>query len=284
MRDTTHRLEGLYVQDRLHIKQYEEETNLRLTLLVDRSASMAYGDGDLNKFDYSASIAACLSYLALRQKDATGLYTFDTELRGTVPAKSNQQQLTRILSMLDSVGADGRTDLTRVAKQVAQGIPRRGLVLVVSDLLGVDNLAEGLRVLRQRGHDVVLFHVLHDDEMDFQFNGATRFEGLENDDFNCTPRGREGYLEALQEFLTNTRTCGRLSIEYMQVRTSEPLDAALAVLQPPVATKPEALTLIPNSQHDLQPCFYLPYARFVCRHAAVGSLINRSVFRQRWQP
>ncbi len=218
-------------QDRLHIKQYEEETNLRLTLLVDRSASMAYGDGDLNKFDYSASIAACLSYLALRQKDATGLYTFDTELRGTVPAKSNQQQLTRILSMLDSVGADGRTDLTRVAKQVAQGIPRRGLVLVVSDLLGVDNLAEGLRVLRQRGHDVVLFHVLHDDEMDFQFNGATRFEGLENDDFlNCNPRAlREGYLEALQEFLTDTRrACGRLSIEYMQVRTSEPLDAVLA--------------------------------------------------------
>ena len=218
-------------QDRLHIKQYEEETNLRLTLLVDRSASMAYGDGDLNKFDYSASIAACLSYLALRQKDATGLYTFDTELRGTVPAKSNQQQLTRILSMLDSVGADGRTDLTRVAKQVAQGIPRRGLVLVVSDLLGVDNLAEGLRVLRQRGHDGVLFHVLHDDEMDFQFNGATRFEGLENDDFlNCNPRAlREGYLEALQEFLTDTRrACGRLSIEYMQVRTSEPLDAVLA--------------------------------------------------------
>ena len=218
-------------QDRLHIKQYEEETNLRLTLLVDRSASMAYGDGDLNKFDYSASIAACLSYLALRQKDATGLYTFDTELRGTVPAKSNQQQLTRILSMLDSVGADGRTDLTRVAKQVAQGIPRRGLVLVVSDLLGVDNLAEGLRVLRQRGHDVVLFHVLHDDEMDFQFNGATRFEGLENDDFlNCNPRAlREGYLEALHEFLTDTRrACGRLSIEYMQVRTSEPLDAVLA--------------------------------------------------------
>ena len=218
-------------QDRLHIKQYEEETSLRLTLLVDRSASMAYGDGDLNKFDYSASIAACLSYLALRQKDATGLYTFDTELRGTVPAKSNQQQLTRILSMLDSVGADGRTDLTRVAKQVAQGIPRRGLVLVVSDLLGVDNLAEGLRVLRQRGHDVVLFHVLHVDDMDFQFNGATRFEGLENDDFlNCNPRAlREGYLEALQEFLTNTRrACGRLSIEYMQVRTSEPLDAVLA--------------------------------------------------------
>ena len=218
-------------QDRLHIKQYEEETNLRLTLLVDRSASMAYGEGELNKFDYSASIAACLSYLALRQKDATGPYTFDTAIRATVPAKSNQQQLTRILSMLDSVGADGRTDLTRVAKQVAQGIPRRGLVLIISDLLGVDNLMEGLRVLRQRGHDVVLFHVLHDDEMDFQFNGATRFEGLETEDMlNCNPRAlREGYLEALNEFLDSTRqACGRLSIEYMQVRTSEPLDAVLA--------------------------------------------------------
>ncbi len=218
-------------QDRLHIKQYEEETNLRLTLLVDRSASMAYGEGDLNKFDYAASIAACLGYLALRQKDATGLSTFDTEIRGTVPAKSNQQQLPRILSMLDSVGADGRTDLTRVAKQVAQGIPRRGLVIIISDLLGVDNLMDGLRVLRQRGHDVALFHVLHDHEMDFQFNGATRFEGLETEEFlNCNPRAlREGYLQALEEFLNTTRrACGRLSIEYMQVRTSEPLDAVLA--------------------------------------------------------
>ncbi len=218
-------------QDRLHIKQYEEETNLRLTLLVDRSGSMAYGDDETNKFDYSASIAASLAYLALRQKDATGLFTFDTELQASVPAKSNQQQLTRILSVLDSVGADGRTDLPRVARQVGQGIPKRGLVVIISDLLGVDKLMEGLRVLRQCGHDVALFHVMHDDEMDFDFTGATRFEGLETDDFlNCNPRAlREGYLEALNDFLEKTRqACGRLSIDYLQVRTSEPLDAVLA--------------------------------------------------------
>lgn len=218
-------------QDRLHIKQYEEETNLRLTMLVDRSGSMAYGDGESNKFDYSASIAASLAYLALRQKDATGLFTFDTAVGASVPAKTHQQQLTRILSVLDSVGADGRTDLPRVAREVAQGIPKRGLVVIISDLLGVDNLLEGLRVLRQRGHDVALFHVLHDDELDFQFDGATRFEGLETDDFlNCNPRAlRDGYLQALDAFLEKTRkACGRLSIEYMQVRTSEPLDAVLA--------------------------------------------------------
>lgn len=218
-------------QDRLHIKQYEEETNLRLTLLVDRSASMSYGDGESNKFDFSASIAASLAYLALRQKDACGLITFDTVVRDTVPAKSNQQQLPRILSMLDQVGADGRTDLVKVARQVGQAIPRRGLVVIISDLLGTDSLVEGLRVLRSRGHDVALFHVLHDDEIEFPFNGATRFEGLESDDLlNCNPRAlRQGYLDALDQFLSATRkACGRLSIDYIQVRTSEPLDALLA--------------------------------------------------------
>ena len=218
-------------QDRLHIKQYEEETNLRLTLLVDRSASMAYGDGETNKFDFSAAVAASLAYLALRQKDACGLMTFDTEVRESVPAKSNQQQLSRILGLLDQVGADGRTDLVRVSKLVGQAIPRRGLIVIVSDLLGIDSLVEGLRVLRSRGHDVVLFHVLHDDEIDFPFSGATRFEGLESDDIlNCNPRAlREGYLEALDAFLTSTRqACGRLSIDYIQVRTSDPLDAMLA--------------------------------------------------------
>ena len=218
-------------QDRLHVKQYEEETNLRLTLMVDRSGSMAYGAGESNKFDYAASIAASLTYLALRQKDATGLFTFDTAVRASVPAKSNQIQLTRILSMLDAVGADGRTDLAKVAREIAQGIPRRGLVVIISDLLGVDSLLDGLRVLRQRGHDVAVFHVLHDDELEFNFSGATRFEGLETDDFlNCNPRAlRDGYLQALNEFLDKTRqVCGRLSIEYMLVRTSEPLDAVLA--------------------------------------------------------
>ncbi len=202
-----------------------------MTLMVDCSGSMAYGEGETNKFDYAASIAASLTYLALRQKDATGLFTFDTAVRAAVPAKSNQQQLARVLAMLDSVGAEGRTDLTRVAREVAQGIPKRGLVVIISDLLGVDKMMEGLRVLRQRGHDVAMFQVLHDDELDFEFNGATKFEGLETEDFlNCNPRAlREGYLEAMNQFLDQTRkSCGRLSIEYMQVRTSEPLDAVLA--------------------------------------------------------
>mgnify|MGYP002780790867 CR=1 FL=1 len=218
-------------QDRLHVKQYEEETNLRLHLLVDRSGSMAYGEGETNKFDYSASLAASLAYLAIRQQDATGLFTFDSRVRDVLPAKSNRFQLNRILQSLLTVGAEGRTDLPLVAKEVTQTIARRGLVCIISDLLGIDELVEGLRVLRSRNHDVALFHVLHDDELDFNFSGATRFEGLESVDFlNCNPRAlREGYLEAMNEFLEKTRkACGRLSIDYMLVRTSDPLDAVLA--------------------------------------------------------
>ncbi len=218
-------------QDRLHVKQYEEETNLRLHLLVDRSGSMAYGDDESNKFDYSAGIAASLAYLALRQQDATGLFTFDTKIRDVIPAKSNHQQLQRILAALETVGADGRTDLSKVAAEVSEIVARRGLIAIVSDLLGTDELLEGLRILRSRNHDVALFHVLHDDELDFNFSGSTRFEGLESADFlNCNPRAlRDGYLEAMNEFLDKTRkACGRLSIDYMLVRTSQPLDAVLA--------------------------------------------------------
>ena len=218
-------------QDRLHIKQYEEETNLRLTLLVDRSGSMAYGEGESNKFDYASSLSASLAYLALRQKDAVSLYAFDDAVHRSIASRSNQHQLSRLLTVLESLGTDGRTDLLHVAKEVAQSIPRRGLVVLFSDLLGVDRLVEGLRVLRQRGHDVAIFHVLHDHELDFEFSGATRFEGLETESFlNCNPRAlREGYLEALTDFLEQTRkACGRLSIEYMAVRTSDPLDAVLA--------------------------------------------------------
>ena len=218
-------------QDRLHVKQYEEETNLRLALLVDRSGSMAYGADEANKFDYASSLAASLAYLALRQKDAVSLSAFDEVVHRSVSSRSNQQQLSRLLTVLESVGADGRTDLVSVAKEVAQAIPRRGLVIVFSDLLGVDRLVEGLRVLRQRGHDVAIFHVLHDDEINCEFSGVTRFEGLESETFlNCNPRAlREGYLEALGDFLDQTRkACGRLAIEYMLVKTTDPLDAVLA--------------------------------------------------------
>lgn len=218
-------------QDRLHIKQYEEETNFRLHMLVDCSASMDYGVGPANKYEYAASSAACLAYLTGRQQDAVGLYTFDSKVKQSLPAKTGRNQLAKILSVLDGTSGERETDLVSVVREVVATIPRRGVVAIVSDLLGVENLKDGLRMLRQRGHDVILFHILHREELDFPFSGATRFEALEGSQFlNCNPRAlREGYLEALNEFLEKTRrVCGRLAIDYEQVITDEPLDAVLA--------------------------------------------------------
>lgn len=218
-------------QDRLHIKQYEEETTLRLHLLVDSSASMNYGEGEANKYHYAASLAACLAYLAVRQQDSIGLYTFAARVVQALPARMGRLQLSRLLAVLDGTTEDRETDLSKVVREVAPTIPRRGVVAIASDLLGTTNLLDALQMLRQRGHDVIMIHVLHRDELEFPFTGATRFEGLEGAEFlNCNPRAlREGYLEAVQQFLEQTRRlCGRLSIEYFQAVTDQPLDATLA--------------------------------------------------------
>ncbi|MEZ6091287.1 MAG: VWA domain-containing protein [Pirellulaceae bacterium] len=214
------------------IKQYEEETNLRLHLLVDSSASMKYGQGEQNKYEYASSIAACLAYLANRQQDATGLVTFDNKIRRNLSPRTSRYQLARILEALDGTGPNNTTDLYAIMREVAESVPRRGVLVLISDLLGVgDSLVKALSLLRKRGHDVIVFHTLHDEEIDFPFTGATRFEGLEDSRFlNCNPRAlREGYLEALNAFLEGTRrVCARLSVDYEMVRTNQPLDAVLA--------------------------------------------------------
>ncbi len=134
--------------------------------------------------------------------------------------------------MLDISEPKEKTDLYAVFRKAADIDSRRGMVVVVSDLLAErDGMLRGLRLLRQRGHDVLVFHVLHDDELDFTFSGPTRFEGLESlDHLNCNPRAlRDGYLEALQHYLEEVRHgCARNKIDYTLVRTSDHLDAVLS--------------------------------------------------------
>jgi len=219
-------------QDRLYVKQYEEETNLRATLVVDVSAGMKYGSGPLNKYEYASTIAVSLAYLLLRQQDAVGCVAFDDKVRRTVPIRSRMNHLQSIIQALDASAPRDKTDLSKVLYDVAEVTPRRGLVVIISDLL-VDRpgLIKGLRLLRQRGHDVMVFHVMDDDELDFEFNGATRFEGLEvPDQLNCNPRAlRAGYLEALNAYLDEVRReCAKAVCDYALIRTSQPLDAALA--------------------------------------------------------
>lgn len=219
-------------QDRYYVKQYEEETNLRCTLLVDVSNSMRYGSGALNKYEYGCTVAASLAWLLLRQQDAVGCVAFDAASRVNVPIRNARSHLYSIIQSLDVAAPKDKTDLFKVLRDVAEGSPRRGLIVIISDLLVErPGLFKGLNLLRQRGHDVMLFHVMDDDELDFPFNGPTRFEGLEIDDrLSCNPRAlREGYLQAVDTFLDEVRRgCAKNVVDYALLRTSQPLDAALA--------------------------------------------------------
>jgi uncharacterized protein (DUF58 family) len=219
-------------QDRLVVKQFEEDTNLRCTMVVDVSHSMQYGNGPLNKFEYAATIAASLSYLVLQQQDAVGCITFDERIRMRVPIRSKRNHIHSVIDSLDTQSPSEKTDMYAVMREIAETVPRRGMIMLISDLLGdIEGTIKGLKLLRQRGHDILVFHVLDDDELDFEFNGAMRFDSLESDDFlNCNPRAlREGYLTALNEFLTDVRRqCASNVVDYALIRTSDPLDAVLA--------------------------------------------------------
>ena len=219
-------------QDRFYVKQFEEDTNLRCGLLCDVSGSMRYGRGALNKYEYGCTVAACLAYLLLRQQDAVGCVAFDQQPRTVVPLRTKRTHLDAVIQAMDVSEPRDKTGMFPVLRQVAETYPRRGMIVLVSDLL-VERagLFRGLKLLRSRGHDVLVFHIMDDDELDFPFTGPTRFEGLESDaSLRCNPRAlREGYLEALNEYLEEVRRgCVANKVDYKLLRTSQPLDAALA--------------------------------------------------------
>jgi len=218
--------------DKFYIKQYEAETNTRTQIVVDVSESMHYGRGDLNKYEYACTAAACLSYLLMRQQDSAGLIAFDSDIRQTLPARASQSHLDAITKTLHVSKPKEKTDIAKILRRVAEATPQRGMVVIFSDFL-VDRepLIKGLEMLRHRRQDVMVFHILDDDEVAFPFSGTTRFEGLEElPHLLCDPRAlRDGYLEALEEYLVEVRRgCSKLGIDYTLVKTSDYLDAVLS--------------------------------------------------------
>lgn len=220
--------------DRYYLKQFEEDTNVRVMLLLDGSESMQFGTGPLNKFDYGRTVAAALSMLVLKQNDAVGVSVFDSQIRSLIPSSSRRNQIQAILSGLSVETAGGKTDLRNILLKVADSLSQRSIVILISDLFcDREDLFRGLQILRQRKHEVLILHVMDDQELDFQFSGTLRFEGLEDSGkLTCDPAAlRAGYLQAMENFLdTIRRRCAGSLIDYRMVRTSENLDAALAHL------------------------------------------------------
>ena len=225
--------------DRYYVKQYEEETNLRCTFLVDVSESMKYAgaarskDG-LNKFHYAACVAASLALLLANQQDAPGLVTFDEDVVSIVPPSSSPGVVKTIVRHLEAASGSlkAKTDLERVCLKVGEKLGRRGLVCLVSDLLvDEDGLMRGLVRLAHHGHDLAVLHVLDEEELAFPFEGNTRFRGLEAmGELTGEARSlRDGYLESLRRFLADVkRRCVANRIGYELISTADNLGASLA--------------------------------------------------------
>ena len=221
--------------DRLYVKRYEEETNLEAHLVVDASESMSYrsaeGTGP-SKLDYARWAAAALAWLVVGQQDAAGLVLYDERIRATVPAHANQAHLRSLLRVLEEAEPARSTETGRALSEVAEALRRRGIVLLFSDLLDdMREVVKGLRRLRQRGHEVILFHVLAHDEVTFPFERMTRFEGLEGlPRVTADPLAlRTAYLAEVERFRrTLRRVCLQNRIDLVEIDTADSLGVVLA--------------------------------------------------------
>lgn len=219
--------------DRYYIKEYEDETNLRAYLLLDASASMNYASDGITKFDYACTLTASLAYLILKQQDAAGVVTFSNRIESFVPPRAKRDYLIQILHALENRGPAGETNVAKILEEIAGQIKRRGLVVLVSDLLDdPEQILNGLRQFRFRGNDVIVFHLLDQAELELPFKGNILFEDLEATNLQVItdPRAiRTTYRQVVQEFITNMRQqCHDNAIDYQLLSTATPLDRALA--------------------------------------------------------
>ncbi len=218
--------------DRYYIKEYEDETSLRAYLLLDTSASMDYASDGITKFDYGCILTASLAHLILKQQDAVGLVNFSNQIRSFIPPKAKREYLIEILHALESCKPSGETNVGKILQEVAGKMKRRGLVILVSDLLDEpEEIFKGLRLFRFKGNDVIVFHLLDAAEMDLPFDGNLIFEDIEEKNLKVTadPQAiRSAYRKVVEEYVARFRKeCGASSIDYQLISTATPLDHAL---------------------------------------------------------
>ncbi len=223
--------------DRYYVKKFEEETNLRAYILLDTSASMNFSQGDterktLTKFEYGCYLAASLAYLMLKQRDSVGLAIFNTEIAEYIPPRGTATHLRAIMSALEHAQPGKETNLSSLFHELAKRIVRRGLVIVISDLLDEPTaVISALKHLRHQKHEVIVFHLLDPAELNFPYKGSVVFRDMESGQTLSTQADtlKAAYLMQLDEFIQNYRRgCGGSLIDYVQMDTTTPFDYALS--------------------------------------------------------
>jgi len=217
---------------RFYLKQYEEETNLVCWLLLDVSESMRYGSGVVSKYDYACMSAAAMAYLTLHQQDSIGFVTFDSQVRTFLKPSSQPTRLKEMVNFMNRGCGAEKTSLEPIFHDLAERISRRSIIVVLSDLFDEpSDVLAGLKHLRYKRHEVVLFHVMDPAELEFPFQEATLFRGMEQmPELLTDPRGlRDGYLQQVSTYLTELkRGCRGQNIDYVQLRTDANLGVALS--------------------------------------------------------
>jgi uncharacterized protein (DUF58 family) len=217
--------------DRYFIKEYRETTNLKAHIVMDSSSSMAYASGGVSKFDYGSTLAASLAYLMLKQQDAVGLITFSNRIEKMIPPKATHDHLFAILKELEDRTPRGETSAASVLQELAASLKRRSLIVLISDLLDKpEDVVRGLKQLRSRGSEVMVFHLLDRDELTFPFEEPSLFQDMEEDLKLLTdPHSiRSAYLETIHSLIDGYRgSCASYLIDYFLFDTSVGLDRAL---------------------------------------------------------
>lgn len=219
--------------ERLYIKQYEEETNMRVQIILDASGSMGYRhETKITKFEYAAYLTAILAYLMTRQQDLVGLTAFDTDVRLDMPTRSSPRHFNEMMHQLEALQPSGETGLAQTLHKLANRFKKRCLIVLISDLY--DDPEEVIRALhhfRHRRHEVIVFHVLDKAEIDFPFRETVAFYDLEtNERIQVDPAYvRDAYLEQIEEFIAGyRRACAESYIDYVLADTSTPYDLMLS--------------------------------------------------------
>jgi len=218
--------------NRLYVKRYEEETNLRAHLILDTSKSMAYTSGGISKLQYGSYLLAALSYLMISQQDAAGVVLFDESIRSFVPPKSTPSHLNTLLNVLDVKSPGNDTKIEPVLHEMAERIKKRGLVIIISDLFDdPKNIMNGLKHFRHSKQEVILFHILDRNELEFNFNTRTKFVDMESgEEITTDPwhvqNDYKNLIKGLQDYYKSE--CRLNLIDYVPLFTDDSLDKGLS--------------------------------------------------------
>ena len=218
--------------NRLYVKRYEEETNLRAHLILDTSKSMAYTSGGVSKLEYGSYLLAALSYLMISQQDAAGVVLFDESIRSFVPPKSTPSHLNTLLNVLDVKSPGVDTKIEPVLHEMAERIKKRGLVIIISDLFDEpNNIMNGLKHFRHSKQEVILFHILDRNELEFDFNTRTKFIDMESgEEITTDPwhvqNDYKNLIKGLQDYYKSE--CRLNLIDYVPLFTDDSLDKGLS--------------------------------------------------------